>query len=642
MSISGCIIAKNEEKDIEKCIKSLKKVCDEIILIDTGSIDNTVKIAKKNGAKVYFFQWIDDFAAAKNYAIDKANGEWILFLDADEYLWEERKEVYIQLINNAKYFDSILCEILNIDDDGSVAQIHIGNRLFRNNKNIMFKGKIHEDLQKDGKNLYSINGGEYIKIIHTGYTKEKVYSKGKFQRNLSILLKELEISPNDPKIYYYIADTYGLEHNLQKQKEFSKKSILNGKIDMIGFDELPYILLIQSMFGLSENIEVIKNEINNAIKEFPKSPVFRYFLASALLKEGKYSLCFKNMLRSLEMRSEYEYYSVDYMQQYSNDIYKICGYIYKLKKDNNLALEYYIKSIKVKPLQKDVLIYLYNLLRNENPTEIILFLNKLYDITNKKHIEFLIETFTALNNAILLAYYEKKLYDITGCGNNAVIMSLLRNKNYISAFKKSFELYKDSYRYDLSIVMIISAIFSKDNNYIENIKKIVKPSFMRIINSVENKNISLYNEDKDDYIKILTEVIRIYDLENIDTILIMAEKFENPIWLEIGDIFNIYNNYEYAMIYYEKALETNTDDKWFIYKKIAIIYYNIGNYEDSFEIFIKALNVYNYDNEIFEYLYFMYEICDNELIKNKIRELSTQYTQVDYLLHYKEEGDLNE
>lgn len=640
MRISGCIIAKNEEKDIEKSINSLKKVCDEIILVDTGSVDNTTKIAEKNGAKVYFFQWIDDFAAAKNYAIDKAKGDWILFLDADEYLVDERREVYIQLIDNAKAFDSILCEILNMNDEGSVAQIHIGNRLFKNNKNIRFSGKIHEDLRNNGKNMYSINGGKYFKIYHTGYTKEKIYSKGKFQRNLSILLKELEKAPNDPKIYYYIADTYGLINNLQEQKKYSKKSILNGKIGMIGFDELPYILLIQSMFGLNENIDIIKSEIKNAIKEFPQSPVFCYFLASAFLKESKYSLCLKNILISLEMRDQHEYYSVDYMQEYSSDIYKICGYIYKLKKDNNLALKYYIKSLQANPFQKDVLKYLYNLLRNENSTEIILFLNKLYDITSKKHIEFLIETFSGLDNSILLGYYEKKLYNLTGSGNNAVVISILRNKNYSFAFEKSFELYKDSYRYDLSIVMIISAVFSHNTTYIENIKNDVKPSFKRILNAIEYEKTILYNEDKNDYLQILDEVARIYDLENIDIFLKLSEKFENPMWFEIGNIFNLYNRFEYAINYYRKCLKDNYYENGNIYKIIAVIYYNVGKYEDSIDNFLKALN-YNYDNEIFEYLFFIYRIYDNELIRNKIAALSEKYNELRNLL-YNKEGDLCE
>ncbi|MBO8162015.1 MAG: glycosyltransferase family 2 protein [Thermosipho sp. (in: Bacteria)] len=88
IKISGCLIVKNEEKNITRCIESMLPVIDELIVVDTGSTDNTVAIAEKFNAKIYHFTWIDDFSAARNYAISKATGDWIIFLDADEFLSE--------------------------------------------------------------------------------------------------------------------------------------------------------------------------------------------------------------------------------------------------------------------------------------------------------------------------------------------------------------------------------------------------------------------------------------------------------------------------------------------------------------------------------------------------------------------------
>ena len=87
--ISQCMIVKNEEKDIKRALAWGKGVVSEQIVVDTGSTDRTVEIAKSMGAKVYRFSWINNFSAAKNYAISKAEHEWIAFLDADEYFSPE-------------------------------------------------------------------------------------------------------------------------------------------------------------------------------------------------------------------------------------------------------------------------------------------------------------------------------------------------------------------------------------------------------------------------------------------------------------------------------------------------------------------------------------------------------------------------
>ena len=86
MKLSACVIVKNEEKNLPRWLHCMQELADEIIIVDTGSTDRTVEIAQQAGAQVYTFVWRDDFAAAKNYAIEQATGDWILFLDADDFL----------------------------------------------------------------------------------------------------------------------------------------------------------------------------------------------------------------------------------------------------------------------------------------------------------------------------------------------------------------------------------------------------------------------------------------------------------------------------------------------------------------------------------------------------------------------------
>lgn len=97
--LSQCMIVKNEEKNIERALSWGRDIVWEQIVVDTGSTDRTVELAESMGAKVYHFQWIDDFAAAKNFAIEKASGDWIAFLDADEYFMPEEAAKIMPLLN---------------------------------------------------------------------------------------------------------------------------------------------------------------------------------------------------------------------------------------------------------------------------------------------------------------------------------------------------------------------------------------------------------------------------------------------------------------------------------------------------------------------------------------------------------------
>jgi glycosyltransferase involved in cell wall biosynthesis len=117
MRISGCIIARNEEENIANCITRLKNTVDEIIVVDTGSEDDTVRIADELGAYVLKQKWDNDFSKAKNYALEHAKGDWIVFLDADEYFHENsiaNVRPVIQKVHTDRNTEGILCEIINI------------------------------------------------------------------------------------------------------------------------------------------------------------------------------------------------------------------------------------------------------------------------------------------------------------------------------------------------------------------------------------------------------------------------------------------------------------------------------------------------------------------------------------------------
>ncbi len=194
IKISFCAIAKNEERCIARCIESLYGVADEIILVDTGSTDRTVEIAKAHGAKIRNFEWINDFAAAKNFALDQASGDWVIFLDADEYFPNERSAKAVRaaiekLHANTKY-DGLYHAIRNITDTSSPdaaekASRSFNTRVFRLSPDIRFRNAIHEQVAKNGgePNTYDMAQEDSV-IDHDGYNPSLI--RAKELRNIDI------------------------------------------------------------------------------------------------------------------------------------------------------------------------------------------------------------------------------------------------------------------------------------------------------------------------------------------------------------------------------------------------------------------------------------------------------------------------
>ena len=197
MKISACWIAKNEEKNIARSIQSVSRMVDELIVVDTGSTDGTVEAAKALNARVYDFEWIGDFSAARNFALDKVTGDVAVFLDADEWfvpaLRRRDRQVVEQVFSNAN-IDCMLVKRSDIDEDtGKVINVDENQRIIRIKPDIRFINRVHENLRRittEGNEVVHSNSYLQWNINHNGYTPSIV--SGKFKRNLPILEAELE------------------------------------------------------------------------------------------------------------------------------------------------------------------------------------------------------------------------------------------------------------------------------------------------------------------------------------------------------------------------------------------------------------------------------------------------------------------
>lgn len=215
ITITLCMIVKNEEDVIGRCLDSVKDIADEIIVVDTGSTDNTKEIVKTFTDKIFDFQWIDDFSAARNYSFSMAKMDFILWLDADDIILEEDRKNLIQLKENlSKEIDIVMMKYnVGFDQNGNVTLSYFRERLSKRINNNKWLEPVHEYLEISG-NIINSN----ICITHK---KEHVAIKG---RNLSIY-EELISKGNELSIRglnYYARELYYNEEYDKAIEYFNK------------------------------------------------------------------------------------------------------------------------------------------------------------------------------------------------------------------------------------------------------------------------------------------------------------------------------------------------------------------------------------------------------------------------------------
>ena len=227
--ISVCIIAKNEEKHIEECLKRIKPYGFEIVVTDTGSTDRTKELAAKYADKVLDFEWVDDFSAARNFCAAQASNNWILSLDCDEYVNEaDVKTIRILMQKFPKLTGVIRLKNLVYDSEGNPAYGSDDVTRFYNRNFYTFDFPIHEqvcqiDLSKRDEILQCFVLP--MEVIHHGYALTPEEMQAKQERNLEMLYKNLESNPKDPYTYFQIGQSEFVLGNHEKAIEFYEKGI---------------------------------------------------------------------------------------------------------------------------------------------------------------------------------------------------------------------------------------------------------------------------------------------------------------------------------------------------------------------------------------------------------------------------------
>ncbi len=307
--ISQCMIVKNEEKNIEKALTWAKDIAYEQIVVDTGSTDRTVEIAESMGARVYHFTWIDDFSAAKNYAIDLASGEWVAFLDADEYLSEEEAAKLPEFLTKVgKNFYGIAMSWLQMEDTGKIMAGGTQIRVFRNTPELRYRNRVHETLSVDDSPLPVVDACSQFSIFHTGYGEMADGQGQKGKRNIPIILKELEEKPDNYDMMGYLADSYSTVGEKEKAREWYYKAIqyMPEKIpDTDSRSVTTFEWLIVTLRELEADETELLEVYNQAVKKIPKDADFDFLLGEYYRNNQSYSKAVDHFKRSIELLDQY-------------------------------------------------------------------------------------------------------------------------------------------------------------------------------------------------------------------------------------------------------------------------------------------------------------------------------------------------
>lgn len=333
--ITVCMIAKNEDNHIEECLKRLRPCKFEIVVVDTGSVDRTIEIARKYTDKVFHFDWCDDFSAARNFSIEQASNDWVLIIDCDEYLENVNLADVENAISQEENIDSVGIILRNnpysIQGVRSIMTEYIG-RLF-NRKHCHYEGIIHEQVRTlAGKEPETFHIP--LTFYHEGYVSESD-KRMRATRNLEMLLRDLDLKGPNPYIYFQLGQNYISLNDLEKAAYYSKLGL-----DM---NADPHSAFVQSMaetYGYCL-IELSKYDSAMSLLEkydlFSHSADFVYLIGMIYMKKGM----LENALEEFEKATTLTTYSRTGVNSYR--AYYNMGVIYEQMYDLDNAKSYYKK-----------------------------------------------------------------------------------------------------------------------------------------------------------------------------------------------------------------------------------------------------------------------------------------------------------
>lgn len=562
MKLSICMMVKNEEKNMKRCLDSIKNIMEqidsELIILDTGSSDNTVEIARKYTDKVFFKEWNNNFSDMRNESIKNAKGEWIFILDADEEITDDSDIIYFFNGDECKKYNtaSVICKSIT---EKNMYSFMVSLRFFRNDGSFKYMGAVHNQpiYKLPVLNLKS-------EMLHYGYVAyDKELMEKKFIRTSTILKQELKKNPEDVYYRFQLSVSYRMYKDYiqaltECEKAFScfLKQKLNSKEYLYLFYELAIDYVNNNRYEQAERIceEGIRIE-----KEYID---LYFYLGSAKMMLGKYEEGISAYEKYLELNKNYDKLSIRNNTGIMNYTLGLTDEVY-----------YNIAVINYRNKKYSKVIELLNLIKSNNYIE---------TSTNM----FIDACFALGNYEALKAYYEKNIIKNKNI-KNAFLVSLEKNKNnlkdedkkrYIDIFSKGddeyFRLNSIRFSYlsnDENLFTYIGNFMSSINMndrmdyygdliyYLISIRKPLADILFNVTENNLNKYFYYISEIYDDYLEVALDYISIMPSNSF------KEKRINKVICKWIVTSNKLNDNDYNKIFH-RYIDDGTDYMLALYK----------------------------------------------------------------------------
>ncbi|CEQ17376.1 glycosyltransferase family 2 protein [Paraclostridium sordellii] len=587
MLLSIVMMVKNEERYLDKTLESLKplmkEIDSELIILDTGSDDSTVEIAKKHTDKVFFANWNNDFAKMRNISISHASGEWILILDADEQLtnYDKLKEFFN--LNLCKKYNSATITLKNIfSEDEESFSVDPLLRLFKNYNGFRYEGAIHEQpiFKRPTYN-------DIARFNHYGYLfEDEEVRQLKESRNKAILLKEIEKKPNNPYINYQLGKQYIISKNYEDALFYIEKGYeiyeKNKHIPIFVTLDLASLYIDLSEFDKCEKlcIKYIKNDNKNID--------IYYYLATSQKQLNKYTKSIENYKRYLYLTENF-----DITTQANN---MECNYDTLINKekaiiniiDNYYKLEMYedvikdIDEISISVLEEAYLVIFMSLYKLNKEDKIIELFNKISGSKSQEN-KFKVAIESILNR--VKENDKPKFYKILSTiDDNYGILNKIRLGLNLNEGTYNEILIKEKEVYFSEILYYAIENNFKLENVLNNISYIKMQNFTDyLIKTKRECIIKLY-----DYLENVSNTM---DYKKVQTYACLSKSllmYGNLVGDKYKKIFYMYISYNYECL--KRVYDINLKNE----ESINLL----RNEEDEFIVKLKRVETYKNNDEL--------------------------------------------
>lgn len=456
MKISSVYIVKNEAQNIEKSINSIKNICDEIIIVDTGSSDDTVQICESLGCKIYHYKWENDFSKARNYAISLCSNEIIIFLDADEYFTNALNIEDKQKIENYFLKDIDVIGCFEIDIEKSTGEQHHTSYVYKIIKNhLQYKGTIHENLINPQREL-RIHLTDEIQLIHTGYSSE--VSRSKVERNLEILN---QIKNKNTMDYFYLGrENLSLQNYEQADENFKlffESQDYEKQIKTNNIAYLSYIYKLNVMENLPNKYSDadILQHLLEAKAKIPHIPEI-YFCLGMYYFDKDFKKSLEYFEETIKKNEEFtnKHFELNNFLGYQDKIYANRSKILLYMDKKNEAIQKAIVACMLNKKDKNNLGLLLHLLNRQKTKENIELLNRIYKPNSKKDYEFIVKMLENTNLYTEFLTYSLAYNQEYQGGADSLYYAMMLNGDYKAALDSLIKFDNDKRNFIMAVILL--------------------------------------------------------------------------------------------------------------------------------------------------------------------------------------------